>query len=107
MSVAEGSCTVTDTIYKDRFTHVSELSRLGANIKLDGNIAFVKGRENINGASVMSTDLRASACLIIAGLKAKGRTDVLRVYHIDRGYEKIEEKLKALGADIWREEGGL
>lgn len=107
MAVAEGSCTVTDTIYKDRFTHVPELNRLGANIKLNGNIAFVKGRKEISGASVMSTDLRASACLIIAGLVARGRTDVLRVYHIDRGYEKIEEKLKQLGADIWREEGGL
>jgi len=107
MCVANGSSIITDTIFVDRFTHVAELRRLGAEVKRDKSSAVVTGTENLNGAPVMSTDLRASASLILAGLKAQGRTDVLRVYHIDRGYEKIEEKLKLLGADIWREEGGL
>ncbi|MFQ5674875.1 MAG: UDP-N-acetylglucosamine 1-carboxyvinyltransferase [bacterium] len=105
MCVASGSCMITDTVFVDRFTHVAELRRLGAQIELKKNDAVVSGVEELYGAPVMSTDLRASACLILAGLKAQGRTDVLRVYHIDRGYEKIEGKLKGLGADIWREEG--
>lgn len=107
MCVANGGSIITDTIFVDRFTHVAELRRLGAQIKRDKNSAVVTGAGNLNGAPVMSTDLRASASLILAGLKAQGRTDILRVYHIDRGYEKIEEKLKLLGADIWRKEGGL
>ncbi len=107
MCAADGSSVITDTIFVDRFTHIAELRRLGAQIKRNKNSAVVTGVENLNGAPVMSTDLRASASLILAGLKAQGRTDVLRVYHIDRGYERIEEKLKLLGADIWREEGGL
>lgn len=107
MCVANGVSVITDTIYPDRFTHVAELQRLGADIKMDGNVAAVKGVPKLLGATVMSTDLRASASLILAGLVAEGRTDVLRVYHIDRGYEKIEEKLKTLGAEIRREEGPL
>jgi len=104
MSVADGSSVITDTIFLDRFTHVAELQRLGARIRMEGNSAHVTGVEKLQGAPVMSTDLRASACLILAGLAAEGRTDVSRVYHIDRGYERIEERLKLLGADIWREE---
>jgi len=104
MSLAEGSCTITDTIYHDRFTHVAELKRLGADIQVEGNTAFVRGVKKLQGAQVMSTDLRASACLILAGLAAKGRTDLSRVYHIDRGYEKIEQRLRSIGAEIQRED---
>ncbi len=107
MSVSGGSAVVTDTIFHDRFTHVAELQRLGANITVDQNVALVKGVRHLSGAPVMSTDLRASASLILAGLVANGRTDVSRVYHIDRGYEQIEKKLKILGADIWRDEEAL
>ncbi len=106
MCVAQGSSVITETIFVDRFTHVAELCRLGAQIKLNENVAVVTGTEKLNGAQVMSTDLRASASLILAGLRAEDRTEVLRVYHIDRGYEAIEKKLRSLGADIWREEGG-
>ncbi len=103
MSITPGISIVKDTIYLDRFSHIPELRRLGADIQVENNSAIIKGMRELKGAAVMSTDLRASASLIIAGLAAKGRTDVLRVYHIDRGYEKIEEKLKKLGAQIWRE----
>lgn len=103
MSIAHGSAVVTDTIYHDRFSHVPELNRLGANIKVEKNVAFVRGTKNLIGAPVMSTDIRASASLIIAGLIAEGRTDISRVYHIDRGYERIAEKYRGLGADIQRE----
>jgi UDP-N-acetylglucosamine 1-carboxyvinyltransferase len=105
MSLAQGTSIVTDTIYFDRFTHVPELNRLGANITLKKNIATVIGVKKLTGAKVMSTDLRASASLILAGLIAEGTTEVLRVYHIDRGYESIEKKLQAFGADIRREQG--
>ena len=105
MSVANGTSTVTDTIYLDRFKHVPELVRLGANINVNENRAVIKGVKKLKGAKVMSTDLRASASLVLAGLAAEGTTEVLRVYHLDRGYQKIEEKLKILGADIRREEG--
>jgi len=107
MSVAEGSSTIVDTVYLDRFTHVPELRRLGADITLNRNAAEVKGVTHLSGAPVMSTDLRASASLILAGLVARGRTDISRVYHIDRGYEQIENKLQALGASIWREKEKL
>jgi len=107
MSIAQGSSIITDTIFFDRFTHVAELQRLGANITLDHNVAVIKGVNHLSGAPVMSTDLRASASLILGGLVAKGRTDISRVYHIDRGYEQIEKKLKALGAEIWRDEEEL
>ena len=103
MSLAKGSSMITDTVYHDRFSHVPELNRFGANIKVDNNTAFVRGVDELVGAPVMSTDIRASASLIVAGLAAKGITEVSRVYHIDRGYEQIEEKFRSLGANIWRE----
>jgi UDP-N-acetylglucosamine 1-carboxyvinyltransferase len=105
MSIADGVSVVTDTIYLDRFKHVPELIRLGADIELKENAAIVRGARKLTGAKVMSTDLRASASLILAGLVAEGETEVLRVYHIDRGYEAIEKKLQALGADIQRVAG--
>lgn len=107
MTIARGSSVITDEIYQDRFTHVAELRRLGANITLDHNVALVKGISHLSGAPVMSTDLRASASLILAGLVCKGRTDISRVYHIDRGYEHIEKKLQSLGADIVRDKEEL
>jgi UDP-N-acetylglucosamine 1-carboxyvinyltransferase len=100
--VAEGSGVVRDTIYLDRFTHVPELARLGARITLAGNVATVEGGARLQGARVMSTDIRASSALILAGLAAVGRTHVSRVYHIDRGYEAIEQKLSGLGACVER-----
>jgi len=103
MTLARGSSMVTDTVYHDRFSHIPELNRLGANIRVDQNTAFVRGVKNLVGAPVMSTDIRASASLIIGGLIAKGTTEVNRVYHIDRGYEQIEDKFSGLGAKIWRE----
>jgi len=103
MSIADGQSTITDTVYHDRFTHIAELNRLGADIKLRQNVAKIKGSDNLKGAPVMSTDIRASASLIIAALAAEGRTDISRVYHIDRGYEEIEKKFQSLGADIKRE----
>jgi UDP-N-acetylglucosamine 1-carboxyvinyltransferase len=102
MANASGTSVITDTIYHDRFNHVPELQRLGANIEINKNTAIISGVSQLVGAKVMSTDLRASASLIIAGLMAKGTTEVLRVYHIDRGYESIELKLRDLGADIQR-----
>jgi UDP-N-acetylglucosamine 1-carboxyvinyltransferase len=105
MSLAGGTSIVTDTVYFDRFMHVPELVRLGANITVKENIATVVGVKKLMAAKVMSTDLRASASLILAGLIADGTTEVLRVYHIDRGYESMEKKLQALGADIRRERG--
>lgn len=103
MCLARGPSVITDNIFKDRFTHVAELKRLGANIEVTGNVAVVKPVRYLSGAPVMSTDLRASACLILAGLVARGTTNISRIYHIDRGYEKIEEKFQNLGAEIWRE----
>jgi len=103
MSVAKGSSIITDTIYHDRFSHVPELVRLGANISLENNVVVVRGVEKLKGAQVMSTDIRASASLVIAALMAEGRTDISRIYHIDRGYERIEKKFQSLGADICRE----
>jgi UDP-N-acetylglucosamine 1-carboxyvinyltransferase len=102
MALAEGVSKVTDSIYTDRFKHVPELNRLGADVHITENSAIIKGVKKLIGAKVMSTDLRASASLVIAGLAAEGVTEVLRVYHLDRGYEKIEEKLRKLGADIER-----
>jgi len=103
MATAEGSAVITEEIYRDRFTHVAELNRLGANISLEGNVAVVKGVDSLKGAPVMSTDIRASASLILAALIADGRSDIQRIYHIDRGYEQIEKKLQGIGADIVRE----
>ena len=105
MAIADGMSTITDSIYLDRFKHVPELQRLGANITVNENCAFVRGVKKLMGAKVMSTDLRASASLVLAGLAAEGTTELLRVYHLDRGYQRIEEKLKYLGADIERVEG--
>ncbi|HTY01359.1 MAG TPA: UDP-N-acetylglucosamine 1-carboxyvinyltransferase [Bacteroidota bacterium] len=105
MARASGTSLVTDSIYFDRFKHVPELVRLGADIDVNENVAVVRGVGSLTGAKVMSTDLRASASLILAGLVAQGTTEVLRVYHIDRGYEAIEKKLQGLGADIERVAG--
>ena len=102
MCVADNTSIIADTVYTDRFAHVPELIRLGARIRVEGNAAAVKGVKRLTGATVMSTDLRASASLILAGLVAEGTTEVLRIYHIDRGYEAIEKKLQAVGADIRR-----
>ena len=103
MAIATGASVITDNIYSDRFTHVAELQRLGANITRKNNAVFVTGVEKLQGAHVMSTDLRASASLIIAALAAKGTTNLSRIYHIDRGYDGIEKKLQQLGASIIRE----
>ncbi len=105
MTIARGTSKITDSIYFDRFKHVPELIRLGADIMLEKNSATVKGVGKLAGAKVMSTDLRASACLVLAGLAAHGTTEVLRVYHLDRGYESIERKLHQLGARIRRVSG--
>ena len=102
MCAANSQSVVTDTVYHDRFTHIPELNRLGAKISLHENVAKVKGDVSLKGAQVMSTDIRASASLILAGLMAEGLTDVSRIYHIDRGYENIEEKFRSLGAEISR-----
>ena len=101
-SVAEGVGTITENVFENRFMHVHELERLGADIRLEGNTAVVRGVAQMSGAPLMATDLRASACLVLAGLVAKGDTTVDRIYHIDRGYECIEEKLGTLGAKIRR-----
>jgi UDP-N-acetylglucosamine 1-carboxyvinyltransferase len=102
LAIADGVSLITETIYPDRFTHVPELRRLGAKIRLDGNIAVVTGNTGLTGAPVMATDLRASAALILSAFAAEGRTEISRVYHIDRGYERIEEKFASLGAAIER-----
>ena len=101
-SIAQGSAMVTETIFENRFMHVQELRRLGANIEVEGNTAIVHGVDRLTGASVMATDLRASASLVIAGLVAEGETVIDRIYHLDRGYEQIEQRLGLLGARITR-----
>ena len=103
MSVARGWSMIRETIFENRFIHVSELKRLGADIEINASQALVKGKEQLFSAPVMATDLRASASLILAGLVAEGRTEVHRIYHLDRGYEAIEEKFRGLGATMWRE----
>ena len=100
--IAEGSARVSETIFENRFMHVNELLRLGARIEVDGHTAVVHGVARLSGAAVMATDLRASASLVIAGLVAEGQTLVDRIYHLDRGYDRMEDKLRALGADIER-----
>jgi UDP-N-acetylglucosamine 1-carboxyvinyltransferase len=100
--VARGTALITETIFENRFMHVQELRRLGARIDVEGNTAVVTGVDHLDGAAVMATDLRASASLVIAGLVARGETTIDRVYHLDRGYESIEEKLSRLGARIRR-----
>src|SRR5256712_3712987 len=102
MTIADDTAVITETIFENRMMHVQELKRLGANIEVEGSTAIVKGVRRLTAANVMATDLRASACLVIAGLMAEGRTTIDRIYHLDRGYERIEEKLSALGARIRR-----
>jgi UDP-N-acetylglucosamine 1-carboxyvinyltransferase len=102
LSLAQGTSIVTDTVFEQRFLHVPELRRMGAEIDIEKNSAIIKGVEYLQGTTVMATDIRASASLILAGLVARGKTTISRIYHIDRGYEKIEEKFKALGAEINR-----
>ncbi len=101
-AIASGSSTITETIFENRFMHVQELNRLGADIAIEGNTAIVQGEEKLSGAIVMATDLRASASLVIAGLAAQGETQVDRIYHLDRGYDRMEQKLTLLGANIQR-----
>ena len=103
MTVTPGISVITEKIYPDRFMHVSELNRMGAHIQREGPHAIVEGIQGLSGAPVMASDLRASACLVLAGLAAKGKTSISRIYHLERGYENIEEKLEKLGAKIWRE----
>jgi len=102
MSIADGTSVLTETIFEGRFLHVPELHRMGASIEVDGPHAVIKGVASLTGAPVMASDLRASAGLVLAGLAAEGETVVSRVYHLDRGYEKLEDKLSALGANIQR-----
>ncbi len=100
--IAQGTATVTETIFENRFMHVNELVRLGAKIQVDGKVAVIEGVPRLSGATVMATDLRASASLVIAGLVADGETVVDRIYHLDRGYDCMEAKLRGIGADIER-----
>ena len=102
LSTANGTSVITENIFENRFMHVAELARMGADIQVQGATAVVRGREGLSGAPVMATDLRASASLVLAGLKAEGKTTVSRVYHLDRGYERLEKKLRGLGANIRR-----
>ncbi len=106
MSLARGLSVITETIFENRFIHVSELKRMGADIRLQGDTAIIQGVESLSGAPVMATDLRASASLVLAGLAAEGQTEVSRVYHLDRGYEALDRKLSRLGADIKRVKEG-
>jgi len=100
--MSKGPSKVTETIFENRFMHVNELVRLGANIQIDGKVSVIQGVQRLSGATVMATDLRASASLVIAGLVAEGETTVERIYHLDRGYDRMEEKLRSIGADIER-----
>ena len=102
MALADGQSCIAETVFENRFMHVSELQRMGADVSVEGNMAVVRGVPRLSGAPVMATDLRASACLVLAGLAAEGTTKVSRIYHLDRGYEQIEEKLSRLGASIRR-----
>ncbi|MDX1775027.1 MAG: UDP-N-acetylglucosamine 1-carboxyvinyltransferase [Desulfobulbales bacterium] len=103
MSLSSGLSVITETIFENRFMHVAELKRMGAEIKINGNSAIVKGIKQLNGARVMATDLRASASLVVAGLAAQGKTEISRIYHLERGYENMVEKLQALGAGVSKE----
>ncbi len=105
MCIADGTSVIRETIFENRFMHVPELARLGADITVNGDVAVVRGVETLKGAPVMATDLRASVSLVIAGLAARGETVVHRVYHLDRGFERLEEKLGACGAQIRRLSG--
>jgi UDP-N-acetylglucosamine 1-carboxyvinyltransferase len=101
-TIAAGTSRVAETIFENRFMHVQEMNRLGASIETDGNTAFIRGVERLVGAPVMATDLRASASLVIAGMAAEGTTIVDRIYHLDRGYDRMEVKLSKVGADVVR-----
>ena len=101
-TLAEGTSVIVETIFENRFMHANELARLGADIQIEGSNAIVRGVSHLEGATVMATDLRASASLVIAGLVAQGETLIDRIYHLDRGYERIEEKLAKLGALVRR-----
>jgi UDP-N-acetylglucosamine 1-carboxyvinyltransferase len=101
-AIAQGNSTVTETIFENRFMHVNEMARLGARIQIEGKTAVIEGVERLSGATVMATDLRASASLVIAGLVAEGETVIERIYHLDRGYDQMEAKLRGIGADIER-----
>jgi UDP-N-acetylglucosamine 1-carboxyvinyltransferase len=101
-AIADGPSKITETIFENRYMHVNELVRLGARVHVDGKFAVIDGVEKLSGATVMATDLRASASLVIAGLVAEGETLVDRIYHLDRGYDRMEAKLRAIGADIER-----
>ena len=105
LSQAQGASVITENIFENRFNHVAELRRMGANITIDGRTAVIEGFTPLSGAPVMATDLRASASLVIAGLIARGKTEISRVYHLDRGYEQLDQKLKTLGANIERVRG--
>lgn len=103
MSIVHGVSVITDKVYPDRFIHIAEMNRMGANIRREGTNAIVQGVKELYGAPVMASDLRASAALVIAGLAAKGRTEIHRIYHLERGYENLDKKLTDLGAKVWRE----
>ncbi|MCQ9208847.1 MAG: UDP-N-acetylglucosamine 1-carboxyvinyltransferase, partial [Omnitrophica bacterium] len=103
MCVADGISVITEKIYPERFMHISELNRMGAQIMKEASSSIIKGVPKLSGAPVMASDLRASAALVLAGLVASGRTEIARVYHLDRGYHNLENKLSKLGAKIWRE----
>jgi UDP-N-acetylglucosamine 1-carboxyvinyltransferase len=105
MAIAEGKSVITETVFENRFMHIPELLRMGADIAVTGRSALVRGVPSLRGAPVMATDLRASASLVLAGLQARGETVVHRIYHLDRGYERLEAKLRSLGGDIYRVEG--
>ena len=102
MSITPGISVVTEKIYPNRFMHLSEMARLGADVALESNTAIIKGVNHLSGAPVMASDLRASAGLVLAGLAAEGETDIKRIYHLDRGYEHIDTKLRELGASVER-----
>jgi UDP-N-acetylglucosamine 1-carboxyvinyltransferase len=104
MTLTNGTSVITETVFENRFMHVDELKRMGANIKIDGRVAMVEGVETLAGCPVTATDLRAGAALVIAGLVAQGNTEIGSVHHIDRGYDRIVDKLRGLGADISRRE---
>jgi UDP-N-acetylglucosamine 1-carboxyvinyltransferase len=103
---SEGTSVLTETVFENRYMHVPELTRMGAQIETSGRTAIVKGVSRLSGAEVMATDLRASMSLVIAGLAAEGETQIHRLYHLDRGYERLEEKLSQLGAEVERVDGG-
>jgi UDP-N-acetylglucosamine 1-carboxyvinyltransferase len=106
MTLGSDTCVINETIFENRFMHVAELHRMGARIRIDGHFAVVTGRgmNGLSGAPVMATDLRASSSLVIAGLAASGRTEISRIYHLERGYENLVEKLTGLGARVWKEQ---